>query len=60
MVDGSSARLSLLDTVAARLADPFGRPETIVTLLALMGLLAVAYLVLYTLSDLRADDRRGR
>jgi len=51
---------SLLDTVVARLDDPFGRPETIVALLALMGLLTVSYLVLYTLSDLRVDERRGR
>ena len=47
---------ALLDTFAARLADPFARPEAIVALLGVMGMLAVAYLVVYTLSDLRLDE----
>jgi uncharacterized membrane protein len=51
---------SLLHTVASRLADPFGRPETIVALLGLMGMLAVAYLVLYMVSDLQLDEPRRR
>jgi uncharacterized membrane protein len=46
---------SLLDTLGARLVDPFGRPDAIVALLATMALLAAAYLVLYTVSDLRLD-----
>jgi hypothetical protein len=45
-------------TFAARLADPFARPEAIVMLVAVTCLLLVAYLVLYTVSDLRPD--RGR
>jgi uncharacterized membrane protein len=49
---------SLLDTVASRLADPLGRPETIVAMLGLMAMLAVSYLVLYTLSDLRLEEPR--
>ena len=49
----------LLHGFAVRLADPFARrPETIVALVGVMGLLAVAYLVLYTVSDIRLD--RGR
>ena len=43
---------------AERLADPFAQPEAIVALLGAMGLLTVAYLVVYTISDLRLD--RGR
>jgi uncharacterized membrane protein len=48
----------LLGTIGSRLADPFGRPEAIVALLGVMGGLMVAYLVLYTFSDLRPSDRR--
>ena len=36
------------------------RPEAIVTLLGLMGMLAVAYLVVYAISDLRLDEPRRR
>lgn len=46
---------SLIDTVAARLSDPFARPQTIVALVGTLVLLAVAYLVLYTVADLRSD-----
>jgi uncharacterized membrane protein len=54
---------SLLRAVAAHLADPLARPEAIVTLAGVTCLLVVAYLVLYTVSDLRPDrsspsDRR--
>jgi uncharacterized membrane protein len=49
---------SLLRAVAARLADPFARPEMIVTLVGVTCLLVVAYLVLYTVSDLRPDRSR--
>ena len=45
--------------VSARLADPFGKPEAIVALAGAMGLLMVAYLVLYTVSDLRLDRNRS-
>jgi uncharacterized membrane protein len=51
---------ALLDTFAARLAGPLPRPETIVALVGLMGMLAVAYLVVYTISDLRLDEPRRR
>ena len=51
---------ALLDTFATRLADPLPRPEAIVALLGLMGMLAVAYLVVYTISDLRLDEPRRR
>jgi uncharacterized membrane protein len=50
---------SLLHAFSARLADPFARPETIVALVGAMGLLMVAYLVLYTVSDLRPDHNRS-
>ncbi len=46
---------SLLNTIGTRLADPLARPDAIITLIGTMGLLAVAYLVLYTVSDLRLD-----
>ena len=36
---------------ADRLADPLAQPEAIVALAGAMGLLTVAYLVLYTISD---------
>ena len=49
---------TLLRGFADRLADPLAQPEAIVALVGAMGLLAVAYLVLYTVSDLRLD--RGR
>ncbi len=45
----------LLHGVAVRLADPLAQPEAIAALVGAMGLLAVAYLVLYTVSDLRLD-----
>jgi len=53
---------ALLETFAARLADPLARPEAFVVLLGVMGMLAVAYLVVYTISDLRLDEpqRHGR
>ena len=47
---------ALIDTLTTRLSDPFARPEAIVALLGLMGMLAVAYLVVYTISDLRLDE----
>ena len=47
----------LLDLVAARLADPLGRPETLFALAGLTGFLAIAYLVLYTISDLGPAHR---
>jgi uncharacterized membrane protein len=53
----------LLHLVAARLADPVGRPESVVVLGGLTGCLATAYLVLYTLSSLgpeRDDEPRAR
>ena len=50
---------SLLRAVGARLADPLARPETIVTLAGVTCLLVVAYLVLYTVSDLRLDHNRS-
>jgi uncharacterized membrane protein len=50
----------LLATFTSRLADPFARPEAIVALLGLMGMLAIAYLVVYTISDLRVDEPRRR
>ncbi len=49
---------SLLRAVAARLADPLARPETLVTLVGVTCLLVVAYLVLYTVSDLRPEHSR--
>jgi len=49
---------ALLHTVATRLSDPFARPDAIVALLGVMGMLAVAYLVVYTISDLRLDEPR--
>jgi len=51
---------ALFDTFAVRLADPVPRPETVVALVGLMGMLVVAYLVLYTISDLRLDEPRRR
>ena len=51
---------ALLDTLATRLADPLARPEAIVTLLGLTGMLAIAYLVVYTISDLRLDEAPSR
>jgi uncharacterized membrane protein len=56
----------LLHLVGARLADPVGQPEVLIALAGLTGFLAVAYLVLYTVSNLapsnlapeRADERR--
>jgi uncharacterized membrane protein len=45
---------TLLHGFADRLADPFAQPEAIIALVGAMGLLAVAYLVLYTVSDLKA------
>ena len=51
---------ALLDTLAVRLSDPVPRPETIVALVGLMGMLAVAYLVVYTISDLRLDEPSRR
>jgi uncharacterized membrane protein len=48
---------SLFHTFSARIVDPFGRPDAIIALVGTMGLLAVAYLVLYTVSDLRLDRR---
>jgi uncharacterized membrane protein len=51
---------SLAQAVGARLVDPFGRPEAIVALLGLMGMLAVAYLVLYMVSDLSLAEPRRR
>ena len=48
----------LLGIVATRLADPLGRPETIVALTGLTGFLTIAYLVLYTLSRLAEDESR--
>ena len=50
---------SLLHAFSARLADPLARPEAIVALVGAMGLLFVAYLVLYTVSDLRPDGSRS-
>ena len=51
---------TLLRGFADRLADPLAQPEAIVALVGAMGLLAVAYLVLYTISDLRLDrDQRS-
>jgi uncharacterized membrane protein len=49
---------SLLRAVAAHVADPIARPEMIVTLVGVTCLLVVAYLVLYTVSDLRPDRSR--
>ena len=46
---------TLLRGFADRLADPLAQPEAIVALVGAMGLLTVAYLVLYTISDLRLD-----
>lgn len=46
---------TLLHGVADRLADPFSQPDAIVALVGAMALLAIAYLVLYTVSDLRFD-----
>jgi len=46
---------TLLRGFAERLADPLAQPEAIVALAGAMGLLTVAYLVLYTISDLRLD-----
>ena len=43
----------MLRGFADRLADPLAQPEAIVALVGAMGLLAVAYLVLYTISDLK-------
>ena len=43
---------TLLRGFADRLADPLAQPEAIVALVGAMGLLTVAYLVLYTISDL--------
>ena len=51
---------ALLDTFAVRLADPLPRPETLVVLFGVMGMLAVAYLVVYTISDLGLDEPRRR
>ncbi len=45
----------LAHLVGARLADPFGRPETVVVLMGLTCFLAVAYLVLYAVSSLGPD-----
>ncbi len=50
----------LLDLVAARLADRFGRPEMLFALAGLTGFLAIAYLVLYTISDLGPGARGAR
>jgi uncharacterized membrane protein len=49
----------ILQTIGDRLADPLARPETIVTLVGVTCLLGVAYLVLYTVSDLRPDRSRS-
>ena len=54
---------TLLRGFSDKLADPLAQPEAIVALVGAMGLLTVAYLVLYTISDLRLDrgqrsDRR--
>ena len=46
---------TLLRGFADRLADPLAQPKAIVALIGAMGLLTVAYLVLYTISDLRLD-----
>ena len=51
---------TLLRGFADRLADPLAQPEAIVALVGAMGLLTVAYLVLYTISDLRLDRVRLR
>ena len=50
---------TLLRGFADRLADPLAQPEAIVALIGAMGLLTVAYLVLYTISDLRLDRVRA-
>jgi hypothetical protein len=46
---------TLLRGFADRLADPLAQPEALVALGGAMGLLTVAYLVVYTISDLRLD-----
>ena len=48
---------SLLGLVGSRLADPLGRPELLVALAGLTAFLTIAYLVLYTISDLRPRHR---
>ena len=48
----------LTHLAGSRLADPLGRPETIVALGGLTGFLVVAYLVLYALSDLGPGHRK--
>jgi uncharacterized membrane protein len=50
----------LLELVASRLADPLGRPEMLVGLAGLAGFLTIAYLVLYTISDLGPEHRERR
>ena len=50
---------TLLRGFADRLADPLAQPEAIAALIGAMGLLSVAYLVLYTISDLRLDRVRA-
>lgn len=50
----------LVDLVGSRLADPFGRPEVIFALGGLTGFLMIAYLVLYTISDLGPAHRERR
>jgi uncharacterized membrane protein len=46
---------TLLRGFAERLADPLAQPEALVALVGAMGLLMVAYLVVYTISDLGLD-----
>ena len=50
----------LVDLVGSRLADPLGRPEMLFALAGLTGFLAIAYLVLYTISDLGPGHRERK
>jgi uncharacterized membrane protein len=50
----------LADLAGSRLADPLGRPEVIVAIAGLTGFLTVAYLVLYTISDLGPGHQEHR
>jgi uncharacterized membrane protein len=51
---------SLASLVGSRLADPLGRPELIVALAGLTGFLAISYLVLFAISDLRPGHGEHR
>lgn len=47
----------LLELAVSRLADPLARPEALIALAGLTGFLAVAYLLLYTVSSLGPERR---